>query len=204
MRDDDTVVVNRSDDSKSILRWLLPLLLLLLLGIGLLYYFLIYRNDDTANAPQANTDSSNTSQQNETTEPTTDTIFNLASLLSSPDPNELIGQRVSLASATVDTVIGDKSFTLGSSTDYAYAMLSNQLNSGQTEQAVKVEAGETRSIEGVVVQAPTDTAQLMQDFQLSQEQADEIKEQGFYILVNQTGIATNNDSNGTPTGAGTE
>jgi hypothetical protein len=204
MRNDDPVAIDRRPPAgRSILWWIVPLLSLLLIGIGLLYYFMIYKNNQPASTAQtSNATPSTQSLQTQTTPAAT--VTDLATLLSS-DSGSLIGKKVSLSSAIVDQVIGDKSFTLGSPTDHIYALLSDRLNSGQTEQTVQIQAGEARSIEGAVIKAPSDMTDLISQLQLSEEQADELKNQGFYISVNQTSAVNNSDGGGTmPTGAGTE
>lgn len=206
MRNDDTVVVDRPNERRSMWWWIIPLLILLLLGIGLLYFFTMHKDTDDSTAVNTNssTDTSKTTQKSSSTDSTQETITNLATLLSPSDSTSLIGKKVSLAKATVDQVIGDKSFTLGTPTDHVYAILSDQLDSGQAEQAVTVQAGEERSIEGVVVKAPEDLSILMEQYDLTQEQADDLKSRGFYISVNDTAAVTNTSSSDMPTGAGTE
>ncbi len=203
MRDDNTTVVDRPSDQKGIWRLILPLLLLFLLGIGLLYYFMNKKDNDAASITETNTSTSTTPSSD--TQGNSGTITELSTLLATSDASSLIGKTVSLPSPTVDTVIGDKSFTLGSSTDHVYAILSDKLDAGQTEQAVRVKAGETRSIQGTVIKAPSDMANFMSQFQLSQDQADELKSQGFYISVDQTAVVDDSQSDTpVPTGEGTE
>ena len=204
---DRTTVVNRRVDEKpSVWRWLLPLLLLLLLGLGLLWY-LMSRDTDTTDNARTNTGTNDTSETADTQDSTaTGSITDLNQLTGASDPSSLIGKTVSLSGVTVLEVIDDRTFTVGSGGDKVYAILSDQLDSGQAEQAVTVTAGEARTIRGTIVKAPVDST--MEGSQLTQEQLQELTDQGFYISVDQTSVvnagSTTAPSPDTPTGSGTE
>jgi hypothetical protein len=201
MRDDNTVV-NRPVARRSILWWIVPLLLLLLLSIGLLYYLM--RRDGTANETQTNTNAADNATTQTEGNQSSATITNLSALLGTSDPDSVIGKKVSLSGAIVDEVIGDRAFTVGAPTDHVYALLDDKLDAGQAEQAIVVKAGETRSIQGTIIKVPSDMSTLMDDFQLSQEQADALKKRGFYISVSQTSVVDTDGGGDMPTGAGTE
>lgn len=204
MRNNDPLAPDRRPvTGRSILWWILPLLLLLVIGIGLLYYFMIHKSNKTAGTTQSN--SSTPSSQTSNTQTSPGTITDLATLLSTSDTSSLIGKKVTLPTAIVDQVMSDTALTIGSSTDHVYALLNDTSTFGQADQTAHITAGETRSISGTIVKAPSDMTSLMSQFQLSQTQADELKNQGFYISVDQTSVVNNSDGGGNmPTGAGTE
>jgi hypothetical protein len=161
--------------------WPLILLLLLLL-LGLLFFFMNQDSDETNNqqrSPQSSQQSDNESSQ-------AASITTLDDLLNPASQDEVVGQTVNIPDAPVYTVIGDKSFTIGTSNDYAYVLLSEQLDNGSSEQNVQVKAGEKRDIRGTVKAVPADTQTIATEFQLSQAQIDELKTQGYYVEVTNT------------------
>lgn len=186
----DRPAADRDSEHKSGLGWLWPLLLLpLLLLLGWLAYRGMgqrqedltgtnnYRNESRTQAPANNRSDDTTTNSAEVTE--------LSTLLgaNASEADSLNGQSFNLTGLSVVSVTGDRTFTVGSTDSYLYAILVPQLNNGQAENTVEVKAGQTVDVEGTVVKAPDDFTQLQTSAKLSDEQIQMIKEQGFYISV---------------------
>ena len=162
-------------------KWLLwiPLVLLLLLGLYALYA--ATRDDETVVNEQTQTDQSN---QPPATAGNEMTIRSLATLQAEPNPTELIGRMVILDNEPVVAVIGDRSFTIGEADTVTYALLNERLNDADTEEAITVQAGQSYDIEGIVTAVPDSMEAIMQEFQLTETQAQELQQRGYYIAVN--------------------
>ncbi len=178
--------------------WLLPLLLLPLLA--LLYFANRDKGNDTAanNTGAAQTDDNDITNNQPGQQPA-GTVSDIATLLNVSDPGSVVGKKVSVSNATVNSVIADRAFTVGTADEYVYAFLKEQLDNGGVEQAVQVRAGETRSIQCTVTKVPDDMTTLARDFELSEQQANQLKQQGFYISVDETTAANGSTTNGSNT-----
>lgn len=164
------------------------IVLILLLLLGWLLYSIFNNQESRVNQTNETTTSQQPAAENPDNQPQPQAVTDLGALLDTADAQNVIGRRVDIAAAPVYTVIGDKSFTVGTADQYAYALLAEQLDSGQTEQAVQVQAGEQRSLRGTVVAVPEDTAALVEQFQLNEQQIEELKAQGYYISVEDTQV----------------
>lgn len=166
-------------------KWFLwvPLLVLLLLGLYALY---AATRDDQAAVNQDRTQTEQTDPQNQPPATAGDetTIRSLATLQAETDPTTLIGRTVILDSEPVMTVIGDRSFTIGEAGTITYALLDQNLNDTNSEQAITVQAGQSYDIEGIITEVPDSMDEMMQEFQLTEAQAQELRQQGYYIAVN--------------------
>lgn len=174
------VPIDRQEDAKK-RRGILPLIILLLIILLGLWFFLM-RDSDNNDADKKN----NASQSSQQSSTKATSITDLDTLLNAKTPADNIGKTVNITQAPVYTVIGDKSFTIGTADKYVYVLLSDQLNSANTEQAVQVKAGETRAIQGKVVEVPSDMQTINTQFQLDETQAQQLKTQGYYIEVQNT------------------
>ena len=165
-------------------KWLLwiPLVLLLLLGLYALYA--ATRDDQAVVNDQTQSEQVDQPDQAPATAGDETTLRSLAALQAETDSTALVGRTVILDNEPVAAVIGDRSFTIGETTTPTYAVLDENLNDANSEQAVRVQAGQSYDIEGVIVAAPESAETIMQEFQLTETQAQELQQQGYYIAVN--------------------
>jgi hypothetical protein len=79
------------------------------------------------------------------TEPITDVVV----IASAPDQQSLVNRQVQFANVPVQSVIGDRTFWVGSGNDQRLlVVLDEALDSGNTERALDVNAGQTLTMNG--------------------------------------------------------
>lgn len=162
--------------------WLIPLIILLvLLGLLGLYALSDEMNDQPQNSQSTN-DAEEATPANTNT--TNDQPISDINVLLASDVGDLnSSQMVELNNARVVQVINDRAFTVGNEGDYRFALLSGALDAGAAENQVQVRSGQTAEIGGTIVRVTEDTAQLRADYDLSNEQAQALAANGYYILV---------------------
>lgn len=161
-----------------------PLLLLLLLLLLVLWF--LFGRDTATEESQRTTVPMEATEQSRTDLPKENPVNSMEELLNPAEGKSLVGKTVDIKQAPVYTVIGDRSFTVGTSDDYAYALLAAPLDAGGAEERVEVTAGQPRLLSGTVKAVPADTQRLAEAFQLNQTQVQELKDRGYYVEVQAT------------------
>jgi hypothetical protein len=133
--------------------WLWLLLALILLG---LIAYALGKNKDKVEE-KINDASNQTQQQVQTQTPDT-TIRSIPDALTAFASNSATGRNFNIQNAKVTKVTGDTTFWVNTgSGDEVFVELKNNLDAGSAEQQVKVVAGQTVDISGVVRNAPNET-----------------------------------------------
>ena len=194
-------------------RWLIPLLLFLL--IGSIAWYALTRDNVSSNRQSASMVSSTSdsgaafSNQlplvasaagnivNSANLASGNTITMIGSFFTQPSSgmassgsvtNSIIGQQVQLSDVLVNRVTGDKMFILSSNnTNFVYVALSDMINSGSAEQALRVKDGQRVSLTGTVKAMPsTDT--ISTSWKLTQVEVDIAAKYSYYIEASQVTI----------------
>lgn len=116
-----------------------------------------------------------------TTEPITDVVV----IASAPDQQSLVNRQVQFANVPVQSVIGDRTFWVGSgNNERLLVVLDEALDSGNTEKALDVNAGQTLTMNGIVRRMPS-AADAQKQWGLSAAEADSLKNQRVYLQASQ-------------------
>ncbi len=133
-----------------------------------------------APSPAATVNAQNTPAeptQSTLTEPITDVVL----IITTPDRPSLIGKRVQLTDVKIQSVVGDRGFWIGSGKQRLFARLDEKLDKGTAEWDVDVNAGQTRTITGVIEKLPS--MDEIQRWGLSPQEAAALKDQQVYLRV---------------------
>ena len=115
------------------------------------------------------------------TEPITDVVV----IASAPDQQSLVNRQVQFANVPVQSVIGDRTFWVGSGNDQRLlVVLDEALDSGNTERALDVNAGQTLTMNGIVRRMPS-AADAQKQWGLSAAEANSLKNQRVYLQASQ-------------------
>ena len=116
-----------------------------------------------------------------TTEPITDVVV----IASAPDQESLVNRQVQFANVPVQSVIGDRTFWVGSGNDQRLlVVLDEALDSGNTERALDVNAGQTLTMNGIVRRMPN-AADAQKQWGLSATEANSLQNQRVYLQASQ-------------------
>lgn len=116
-----------------------------------------------------------------TTEPITDVVV----IASAPDQQSLVNRQVQFANVPVESVIGDRTFWVGSgNNERLLVVLDEALDSGNTEKALDINAGQTLTMNGIVRRMPN-AADAQKQWGLSAAEADSLKNQRVYLQASQ-------------------
>ena len=114
-------------------------------------------------------------------EPITDVVV----IASAPDQQALVNRQVQFANVPVQSVIGDRTFWVGSgNNERLLVVLDEALDSGNTERALDVNAGQTLTMNGIVRRMPS-AADAQKQWGLSAAEADSLKNQRVYLQASQ-------------------
>lgn len=114
-------------------------------------------------------------------EPITDVVV----IASAPDQQALVNRQVQFANVPVQSVIGDRTFWVGSGTnERLLVVLDEALDSGNTEKALDINAGQTLTMNGIVRRMPS-AADAQKQWGLSAAEADSLKNQRVYLQASQ-------------------
>jgi len=114
-------------------------------------------------------------------EPITDVVV----IASAPDQQSLVNRQVQFANVPVQSVIGDRTFWVGSgNNERLLVVLDEALDSGNTERALDVNAGQTLTMNGIVRRMPS-AADAQKQWGLSAAEADSLKNQRVYLQASQ-------------------
>ncbi len=114
-------------------------------------------------------------------EPITDVVV----IASAPDQQSLVNRQVQFANVPVQSVIGDRTFWVGSgNNERLLVVLDEALDSGNTEKALDVNAGQTLTMNGIVRRMPS-TADAQKQWGLSAAEANSLKDQRVYLQASQ-------------------
>lgn len=114
-------------------------------------------------------------------EPITDVVV----IASAPDQQSLVNRQVQFANVPVQSVIGDRTFWVGSgNNERLLVVLDEALDSGNTEKALDVNAGQTLTMNGIVRRMPS-AADAQKQWGLSAAEADSLKNQRVYLQASQ-------------------
>lgn len=161
--------------------WVVPLIIVLLL-LGMIgAYALMNEADDERSDTQSTQSQSSTADEAQPAENAPITEMSALLALSADTAQE--GDRVAVQSATVAEVLNDRVFTVGENGQTQFALLSAPLDEGVAESNVQVEAGQTVMLRGQITTVPEDIMQLQNDYGLSEAQAQQLADKGFYVLV---------------------
>lgn len=120
-----------------------------------------------------------------TTTPGTEPITDVVVIASAPDQQALVNRQVQFANVPVQSVIGDRTFWVGSGNDQRLlVVLDEALDSGNTEKALDVNAGQTLTMNGIVRRMPS-TADAQKQWGLSAAEANSLKNQRVYLQASQ-------------------
>lgn len=120
-----------------------------------------------------------------TTTPATEPITDVVVIASAPDQQSLVNRQVQFANVPVQSVIGDRTFWVGSgNNERLLVVLDEALDSGNTEKALDVNAGQTLTMNGIVRRMPS-TADAQKQWGLSAAEADSLKNQRVYLQASQ-------------------
>jgi len=115
------------------------------------------------------------------TEPITDVVV----IASAPDQQSLVNRQVQFANVPVQSVIGDRTFWVGSGNDQRLlVVLDEALDSGNTERALDVNAGQTLTMNGIVRRMPN-AADAQKQWGLSATEANSLQNQRVYLQASQ-------------------
>lgn len=116
-----------------------------------------------------------------TGEPITDVVV----IASAPDQQSLVNRQVQFADVPVQSVIGDRTFWVGSgNNERLLVVLDEALDSGSNEKALAVKAGQTLTMNGIVRRMPN-AADAEKQWGLSAAEADSLKNQRVYLQASQ-------------------
>lgn len=114
-------------------------------------------------------------------EPITDVVV----IASAPDQQSLVNRQVQFANVPVESVIGDRTFWVGSgNNERLLVVLDEALDSGNTEKALDINAGQTLTMNGIVRRMPT-AADAQKQWGLSAAETDSLKNQRVYLQASQ-------------------
>jgi len=114
-------------------------------------------------------------------EPITDVVV----IASAPDQQSLVNRQVQFANVPVQSVIGDRTFWVGSGNDQRLlVVLDEALDSGNTERALDVNAGQTLTMNGIVRRMPN-AADAQKQWGLSATEANSLQNQRVYLQASQ-------------------
>lgn len=120
-----------------------------------------------------------------TTTPATAPITDVVVIASAPDQQSLVNRQVQFANVPVQSVIGDRTFWVGSgNNERLLVVLDEALDSGSTEKALDINAGQTLTMNGIVRRMPT-AADAQKQWGLSAAEADSLKNQRVYLQASQ-------------------
>ena len=115
------------------------------------------------------------------TEPITDVVV----IASAPDQQSLVNRQVQFANVPVQSVIGDRTFWVGSgNNERLLVVLDEALDSGNTERALDVNAGQTLTMNGIVRRMPN-AADAQKQWGLSATEANSLQNQRVYLQASQ-------------------
>ena len=115
------------------------------------------------------------------TEPITDVVV----IASAPDQQSLVNRQVQFANVPVQSVICDRTFWVGSGNDQRLlVVLDEALDSGNTERALDVNAGQTLTMNGIVRRMPN-AADAQKQWGLSAAEANSLQNQRVYLQASQ-------------------
>lgn len=120
-----------------------------------------------------------------TTTPATAPITDVVVIASAPDQQSLVNRQVQFANVPVESVIGDRTFWVGSgNNERLLVVLDEALDSGSNEKALAVKAGQTLTMNGIVRKMPS-AADAEKQWGLSAAEADSLKNQRVYLQASQ-------------------
>ncbi len=119
-----------------------------------------------------------------TGEPITDVVV----ITSAPNQQTLVNRQVQFANVPVQSVIGDRTFWVGTgANERLLVVLDEALDSGGTEKALDINAGQTLTMSGLVRRMIT-KADAQKEWGLSAAEADSLQNQQIYLQASQVQI----------------
>lgn len=166
--------------------WLWPVILIGALGLAGLIFYLVSR-DGRETASTAPAPTTQAAQQPGTPGGAAlgaQAITDVNYLTSQTDKAALAGRRVQLSSVTVQRVMSDRVFSVGSGAGQEmFVILDEKLDRGGAEQIVAVKPGQVLSLSGVIERAPSAETASERTRGLNAAEAGAIKDQQVYLLA---------------------
>lgn len=116
-------------------------------------------------------------------------LTDLLIIIDAPDRASMVGKQVQLANVTVQSVVGDKTFWVGPTTDkQLFVVLEEDPSAGAVEGQVDVNAGQTVTITGEVRKLPS-MEEARSQWGLSETNSAQLEQQQIYVHAQQVKIA---------------
>lgn len=117
-------------------------------------------------------------------EPITDVVV----VTTAPDRRTLANRRVQFTNVPVQSVIGDRTFWVGSgNNERLLVVLDEALDAGGTEKALDINAGQTLTMSGLIRTMPS-TADAQKQWGLSAAEAEPLRNEQVYLQASQVQI----------------
>ncbi len=115
------------------------------------------------------------------TEPITDVVV----IATAPNKQSFVNRQVELTNVPVQSVVGDRTFWVGSgNNERLFIVLDEALDNGRTEKNLKVNAGQTLMIRGLIRSLPS-TQEAQKQWGLSAAEAEALRNQQVYLQASQ-------------------
>jgi hypothetical protein len=115
------------------------------------------------------------------TEPITDVVV----IATAPNKQSFVNRQVEFTNVPVQSVVGDRTFWVGSgNNERLFVVLDEALDNGRTEKNLKVNAGQTLMIRGLIRSLPS-TQEAQKQWGLSAAEAEALRNQQVYLQASQ-------------------